>query len=254
MREADTETGAPATAPAAEGARGGSGRPRRSDPWKAAFVALLVVAVLAVAAWLLLGSRLLVVRDVEVTGTQRVGRDEVLTAADVPTGTALARVDTEAVRERVADLRLVESVEVSRSWPATLRVRVTERAPALSVAVGEGYRLVDGDGVTVEDVAERPADYPLVDVRGEITGNPGIAEAAAIVAELPADVLERIGRIDATDRAAVILLLDDGAEVVWGDGERTAEKARLLDILMREHPPTEERRYDVSAPDVAVVE
>ncbi|MFC7330245.1 cell division protein FtsQ/DivIB [Marinactinospora rubrisoli] len=254
MQEADTGTTPSDAAPGPDRAGGAAARSRRSDPWKAAFVALLVVAVLAVVAWLLLGSRLLVVRDVEISGTERVDPAEVLAAVDVPTGTPLVRVDTDAARDRVAGLRLVESAEVSRGWPATLRVNVTERTPLLSVAAGDGYRLLDGDGVAIEDAAERPERYPLVTVRGEVAGNPGVAEAAAIVEELPQSVLERTDRIDATDRASVVLLLADGAEVVWGDGERTAEKARLLDILMREHPPAEERRYDVSAPDVAVVE
>ena len=54
-------------------ARGGAGSEtavgKGSDPWKVAFAVLLVVSLVCVVTWVLLGSRLLVVRDVAVTGT-----------------------------------------------------------------------------------------------------------------------------------------------------------------------------------------
>ncbi|MEO5873772.1 MAG: cell division protein FtsQ, partial [Streptosporangiaceae bacterium] len=61
-------------------------KPRR-DRWKALFVILLIVGLLGTAAWVLLGSRLLVVRQVEVSGLDLVSRPRVLAAAGVPIGT-----------------------------------------------------------------------------------------------------------------------------------------------------------------------
>ncbi|GAA3759278.1 cell division protein FtsQ [Spinactinospora alkalitolerans] len=236
-----------------EGSEEAVARARRSDPWKAAFVVLLIVAVLAVVTWVLLGSRLLVVRDVEVTGAGRLDSGEVVSAVDVRTGTPLARVDTAAAAARAEELRLVESATVSRGWPATLRVEVVERTPALSVRVGDGYRLVDHDGVHIEDTGEPSPGHPLVSVTGEVEGNPAVAEAAAVVEGLPAAILDDVEEIEATDRSEITLRLGNGASVMWGDSERTEKKAGILEILMREHPPSEERRYDVSASDVAVV-
>lgn len=226
---------------------------RRSDPWKAAFVVLLIVALLAVVTWVLLGSRLLVVRDVEVGGLQRMSENEVVDALGVATGTPLAKVDTDAARRRVEGLRLAESAEIVREWPATLRVRVTERTPRLAVQVGSGFRLIDADGVRIEDTDARPEGIPQVTIKGEVEGNPAVAEAARIAAELPDDLLARAESIEARDRASITLVFADGGRVVWGDGERTAEKAKILQVLLREHPSGPDRRYDVSAPGMAVV-
>ncbi|GAB3205819.1 cell division protein FtsQ/DivIB [Marinactinospora thermotolerans] len=239
--------------PASGRGAGGAARPRRSDPWQVAFVALLVVGLLGLASWVVLGSRLLVVRDVEVTGVSRLSPEEVAAAVDVSTGTPLARVDVSAARERVEKLRLVESATVTRGWPASLRVEVTERRPVLSVEVDGGYRLIDREGVRVADSEKLPPDQPLITVKGEIVGNPAVAEAARIVGELPSSILERLEHVEAADRAEITLHLSDGASVMWGDGERTAQKARVLEVLLREHPPSAERSYDVSAIDVAVV-
>ncbi|MFC7741569.1 cell division protein FtsQ/DivIB [Nocardiopsis composta] len=156
----------------AKGTAGGA-PPRKADPWKVAFIVLLIVALLAAAGYLLLGSRLLVVREVAVSGLHRLDRDEVVRALAVPTGTPLARVDTEAAAERVAGLRLAESARVERGWPAELRVRVEERTPKLAVGAGGGYRLVDQDGVRISDTEALPEEYPLASVRGEVEGNGG---------------------------------------------------------------------------------
>ncbi|ASU83422.1 cell division protein FtsQ [Nocardiopsis gilva YIM 90087] len=227
--------------------------PRSSDPWKVAFVTLLIVALLAVVLWVLLGSRLLVVRDIRVTGVDRVSDQAVVQALDVPTGTPLARVDTGAAADRAAKLRLVESVEVTRGWPSTLRVEVTERTPRLALKVGDGYRLVDHEGVRIADVESRPDAFPLVRIRGEVKDNSGIAAAAAITEKLPDGVLSKVRTIAAEDPKTLVLKLDDGATVTWGDDERTKEKGEVLAILLREHPSNADRSYDVSAPDVAVV-
>ncbi|GAB3499500.1 cell division protein FtsQ/DivIB [Nocardiopsis coralliicola] len=227
---------------------------RRSDPWKAAFVVLLVGALLALAAYLLLGSRLLVVRSVEVSGLDRIDRAAVVEAASVRTGTPLARVDTDAAADRVSRLQLAESVQVERAWPATLHIAVTEREPLLAVGAGDGYRLVDADGVRIDDTDTVPKNRPLAAVTGAVEGNPQIAAAAAVAEELSGALPVRAERIDARDTSAIRIDLAGGSQVQWGDTEQGARKARVLEVLLKEHPPEPDRVYTVSAPDMAVVD
>ncbi|GAA4905931.1 cell division protein FtsQ/DivIB [Streptomonospora salina] len=229
---------------------------RRSDPWKAAFVVLLIVAVLTVVVWVLLGSRLLVVRQVEVTGTSRLEPDGVAAAVDVATGTPLARVDTDAAGGRAEELRLVESAEVGRSWPATLRVEVVERTPVMAMRAGDGFRLIDGDGVRIADTDQRPDNYPLISVPGEPEGSSAVAAAATVLGRIPAAVGGRIDSVEAGDGDGdgLELTLDSGSTVAWGTPERSERKSTVLTVLLSEHPPAGDRHYDVSAPGMAVVE
>ena len=224
-----------------------------SDPWKVTFAVLLIVALVCAVVWLLLGSRLLVVRDVAVTGTDRISAAEVEAAVSVNTGTPLIRVDLDAGRDRVEGLDLVESATVKRGWPATLKVEVVERRPLLAIAVGEEYRLVDGDGVRIEDSTSRPGTHPLVSVSGEVEGNEAVRAAADIVREAPDSFVARIQLIDAKDPDAIEIELGDGSLVEWGDAEHTADKSEILRVLMREHPTVEGRVYDVGTPDLAMV-
>ena len=132
-------TGPAATGPASSGpARARRGRgPRNRRPlsrsrrrWRAVFFALALAGIAGLIAWALLGSRLLVVRSVVVTGTHLVPTSEVLAAADIPPDTPLLRVNTSKIAARVAAIRQVRSARVATSWPDKVVITVQEDAGA----------------------------------------------------------------------------------------------------------------------------
>ncbi len=188
-------TGPGGTGPAGTGPGGaGSGRGRRStrtaqrrplDPWKAAFVLLALAGIVAGVAWALLGSRFFVVRSVQVTGLHRVSRSQALAAAAIPLGLPLIRVDTAAVSHRVDAITQVQSARVTRNWPDGIVINITERTPALAVADGSGYDLVDRFGVVVVSAARPPQGMPLFRPSGPLRGSPAVAAAVAVLHELP---------------------------------------------------------------------
>jgi cell division protein FtsQ len=226
------------------------------------FFGLAAVAIVAGVAWALLGSRFLVVRSVQVTGTgPQVSRAQVLAAARIPAGLPLIRVNTAAVAQRVDGIREVQSAQVSRNWPHTVVISVRLRTPVFAVAVVRGgYALLDAYGVNVRDSARRPPGLPLLQLAAGAAGTGGAAgpsslrpvarAAAAVLHELPPRVARRVAVVRARTPAEVSLQLANGAVIVWGDASRSAEKARELALLMRTHA----RLYDVSAPGTAVTQ
>ena len=68
---------------------------------RTAFFGVLILAILAGAAWALLGSSLLVVRHVRVTGNRLVPAAQVRSAAGIRAGQPLAQVNTAAAAHRV---------------------------------------------------------------------------------------------------------------------------------------------------------
>lgn len=226
-----------------------SPRPRRR--WRAAFFALAIAGVLAVAAWIPFGSRLLVIRSVTVTGTHLVPASEVLAVAGVQPGTALISVNTAQIVARVEAIRQVRSARVTKSWPDRLVIVIRERTPALTLAVpGGGYVLMDAHGVVMRRAATRPADLPLY-VSGSdgatLRGDPDVAAAAAVLGELPAALRHSVHSVAAPSPDQVTLRLGQGATavtVLWGSPGGAAAKAQELTMLMRTHA----HYYDVSAP------
>jgi cell division protein FtsQ len=232
--------------------------PRKRTRWRAAFFALAGLGVLAVVAWALLGSRLLVVRSVTVAGTRLVSPAQVIAAADVPDGSSLLGVNTAQVARRVEAIRQVASATVAKDWPDRLAITVTERVPVVSVRTAGGYDLVDHAGVIVRWSAARPAALPLylTSLTGSgLRGDPGVATAAAVLAELPSWLSRQVADLSAADppagaggSAQVTLYLLDHKTILWGGADRAAAKDRELAILMRGHA----RYFDVSAPGTVV--
>jgi cell division protein FtsQ len=257
-------TGAPAGEDLAreEGVAGGRGKARGAkgrSPWRTAFFALAGLGIILGVAWALLGSRLLVVRSVTVTGTHLVTQAQVLAAADVPLGTPLMRIDTTQIAHRVETIRQVASATVAKDWPDRLMITVRERVPVVAVRMGGGgYDLVDPSGVIVRWSATQPSALPvfLTSLPGSgLRSDPGLVQTSAVLAELPSWLATSVTEVAVTGTAAspaaedlVTLYLRGDKTVVWGGTDRAQEKGKELAILMR-NPA---RYIDVSAPGTAV--
>ena len=235
------------------GRKGGQG-----GRWKAAFFALTAAAIVAGAVWALLGSSLLVVRSVTVTGNHLVPTAQVLQAADVKPGTPLVRINTAAVARRVERIVQVQSAQVSRHWPDAVVITVQERTPALAVASGRGYVLIDKFGVAVIRVARRPPGMvvlswpppaaPSSPALASLRGSPAVLAAVTVLHQLPPRILGLVRWLAAPSASAVTLDLRGGITVQWGGTDRPAAKAAELAILMR----TKATYYDLSDPGTAV--
>ena len=212
-----------------------------------------MTGVVAAVVWALLGSRLLVVRSVVVTGTNLVPVSTVLDTADVQPGTPMVRVNTAEIAARVGAIRQVQSVQVLKSWPDRIVIEVRERDSAVAIpASGGGFDLMDSHGVEVRWVASRPDRFPVFQTSqptASLRGNQSVALAAAVLGELPSSMRSSVESVSVPD-GQVTLAMADGETVVWGGADRSAAKVQVLAILMRTHA----RYYDVSAPGVAMTE
>jgi cell division protein FtsQ len=204
------------------------------------------------AIWALLGSSLLVVRSVQVTGNHLVPRAEVLAAAAIKPGTPLARLNTAAIARRVERITQVQTARVSRHWPDAVVITVQERTPALAVASGGGYALIDKFGVVVRSVARRPGGMVLLASSApplaSLRGSPAVMAAVTVLQQLPEPIRALVRAVAARSAATVTLDLRGGITVLWGGTDRPAPKAAELAILMR----TRAVYYDLSDPGTAV--
>lgn len=207
---------------------------RNAGRWRRArllVAALLVVVLVAGAAWLLLASPYVTARDVRVSGLTTVTKARVQRAAEVPTGTPLARVDLDAVRARVESIASVRRAEVSRSWPHTVRIAVTERVPVAVIDQGEGLKALDSAGVLFGGYQSRPKRLPLMRTEPDVKGD-ALAEGAQVIASLPTDISSRVDRIDVASVDQIQLVLRNGRTVLWGSADDSAHKAEVLATLL----------------------
>lgn len=79
----------------------------------------------------------LAVREVVVSGNQRIPHQAILDAAGVQAGDDLNRIDLEKVADQVRGLPWVESVSLRRRYPDRFAIEVVEREPSLLLADGQ---------------------------------------------------------------------------------------------------------------------
>jgi cell division protein FtsQ len=222
---------------------------RGAAPWRAAFLVVLAVVIVAGAAWALLGSSLLVVRNIQVSGNRGLPAASVSAASGIQFGTPLARLDFAAAQRGVQRIPLVLSAQVSRRWPDTVVIAVRERTPELAVAGPSGFELVDVHGVVVRTAAARPAGMPLLtSPPAQLRGSPAVRAAAGVLTSLPSAVRAQVRAVAFSAADGVTLQLRGRVTVRWGNASRGAAKATELQALLR----TGARYVDVSSPQAAV--
>ncbi|WP_256840692.1 cell division protein FtsQ/DivIB [Ornithinimicrobium cryptoxanthini] len=235
----------------------------RARPWRIVAVLALVAALVGGVVFLFGWSTAFVVEEITTAGADGEVAELAQANAGVPIGRPMARVDTDAVEERVLQDLRVASVDVGRSWPSTLTLELTLRQPALVVRQSglRGVLLADAQGVVYDTADEAPEDLPTVSApKGDL--EPAHLQAAlTLPAALPAAVARKADdlRLDAAGRLQFTV---GSVTVRWGDGTNAELKGRVLKGLLEQEgidpsgevdPVTGPIEIDLSTPSTPVV-
>ncbi|GEC04040.1 cell division protein FtsQ [Streptomyces spinoverrucosus] len=208
--------------------------------------------------WLLYGSQWTRVERVTVSGTRVLTSAQVREAADVPVGSPLISVDTDGIEARLRrKLPRIDAVQVVRSWPHGIGLKVTERTPVLLVEKGTKFVEVDDEGVRFATVSEAPKGVPLLELTVSRTGSAApshrrfgesrlVREAVRVAGAVPAAVAGQTRVVKVRSYDDISLELSGGRTVAWGSSEKGRAKARTLTALMKAAPGA--RHFDVSVP------
>ena len=233
-------------------------RRRRVLGWALAAVAL------AVGAAYLIRTPLFALSAVRVDGTRAVARAEIVEASQVRVGEPYLGLDLEAIRARVAALPRVAAVRVTRDYPSSLRITVTERPPVASVSAGSVYWLVAADGTVLDAAASRPPGLPYVASVPLPAGvGPGtrlppgneLANALTALGGMAPRLKAQVTGVDARSLDSLEFTLEDGTRVLYGLAvDQPAKDAAVLLVrrtLQREG--REAQRIDVRNPSAPTV-
>ncbi len=225
----------------------------------AVLAGVALLAGLTAAAYL---SPLMSVRQIDVTGTVAVAREDVLAVADVPAGKPLLQVDTGAIARRVAGLPGVESVRVDRSYPSTIAIDVVERTPRVLLERGDGrIGVMDRLGMVYLEFDSREsmgkaarggtvlATLPTLSVPTPGPEDPTTRAALEVAGEWPDWLRRDVQSISASSPADLTLQLTKSRTVIWGDSGRHADKAEALAHVLK----LPGRTFNVSSPDYPAV-
>ncbi|HZD66600.1 MAG TPA: FtsQ-type POTRA domain-containing protein [Acidimicrobiales bacterium] len=190
-----------------------------------------------VAALVVLHSPLLAVRTVRVRGTSHVPRAQVLALVGVGRTTPLVDIRPGPAEAALERLPWVASAQVTRSWPSTLEVHITERVPIAQLRTTTGsWAEVDRAG---EVLARAGGPFPgvvmlagptLAQAQAAGRDAPGLAVAAA----LPASLRRQVAQVDVLPGGQVALGLAHGGKVVLGTTTGLHQKLASAAVMVNQ--------------------
>jgi cell division protein FtsQ len=207
----------------------------------------LVLAVAIAGGFFLSRSSFAHARGIEVSGTDRLSRSEIVGLAAVSKATNVLWLDDGSIERSLETNPWVADAEVHVGFPATIRIEIVERIPVAVVSDGLGRTFVAADGTPL-GAASRTRDLPTirlpmavgVDGRAWPDGatpivygarpSPTGAAAAlgAMSPQLRADVVSVRVLVDGT----MTIRLGSGVRVRYGGRAAPAAKAQALERIL----------------------
>jgi cell division protein FtsQ len=198
-------------------------------------------------------SSLVAVKDVQVTG---------LTSKDGPRIRAMLEVAAEdmttlhvrkeELEEAVRGFPVVGSIHVETDFPNGLRIEVEERPAAALVSVDGVPLPVAADGTVLRGLRP-PEGLPLLRMeKPAVDGRVTDAEtlrALLVAGAAPAGFPQRIARLSEGPERGIVIELEDGPELIFGDADYVVEKWTAAVRVLADGDAAGASYIDVRLPD-----
>lgn len=206
--------------------------------------AFALVGLVAWGAFALAKGPLFRIRDVTVSGAAHLTREQVISAAAVPSNATLLDLPGSRIVARLKAQPWVLDAHLDRDFPSTLRIVVEERTPAIVVDTGGAdLWLVSADqmwlakrssedtGVVV--VSDIPSLKPAA---GKKTASEELSNAIAIAEGISPELRSMTRVISAPTVEKTAIITDDDVEIFIGEATQLSTKDALArKILKEEH-------------------
>lgn len=199
-------------------------------------------------------SPVLAIKEIYVTGTERINPELIAKALQGHIGTPLPLLDEKSVATSLASFALIESFSATAVPPNGLQVKISERQ-AISVVVVKGERwLYDPAGVKVA-LATGSEELPEIQISEEPRNSQRFRNAIEVLMALPEDLLHQVEFIEARSKDDVQMSLRSSRDqrIIWGDSSDSVLKSKVLQALMANHRKAQSVTFDVSSPNAPVV-
>lgn len=137
------------------------------------------------------------ISEIVVEGNELVSQDDIIQTAGVLSGDNFFTLRTGQVKQRLAKHPFIESVEVQKSFPGVLKVKIKEYRRVAFQLAADGTKevlLADGSALPVAgQAANVPMDMPILS--GWLPDNPLKAKLCLALSQVPAQYLSDISEI-----------------------------------------------------------
>ena len=192
----------------------------------------------ALLVWLTFFSPLLDVRTVKVAGARHTSSEEIQASAAIAHGQNVLLLSTGEIARSIEALPWIKRAEVDRMLPSTVRVRVTERKPALVLSLGAARWTIDSSGRVLTAGVVKKGLPVLAGVQVATIEPGGRVQTAEAVAALevwrglPRKLRTRVVAVVAPTLERISLKLANGTLVRYGAAEDMVAKNEVIRVVL----------------------
>ncbi|MGB9804453.1 MAG: cell division protein FtsQ/DivIB [Desulfofundulus sp.] len=192
-----------------------------------AFVVLL-------AAFILLGSPLFEVREIEVKGNTLLPDKKIVELSGIASGTNIFKVNLKESASRIRTVPFIKDVRLTREFPSRIVISVEERKAVALIPVKDGFMQVDREGVCLQESGVT-GSLPVVTgvlthapAPGQVIHDAKLGTALQVIDQLPGSLCSKLSEIHVNDQGQVVFYTLDGVECRMGTPVDLPEKVGIL--------------------------
>lgn len=111
---------------------------------------LSVVILLMVAVILFMLSPIFNVKDIVVEGTEKLVQEEIISLSQINIDENTFKINKKQVIKRIQENTYVETVNINRELPSTVKIKIKERTPQYIIQIANGNVYIDSKGYILE--------------------------------------------------------------------------------------------------------
>lgn len=203
----------------------------------------IILGVLGVfALWLFLRLAPVPFGTIIVDGNENMSFDDVYRAAGAYSYVNVVQLSTASIEERLKkDLRIADAT-VTREFPATIHIEMTERKPAAIITTLYGFAYVDKTGRVIDlEPQIKGVSLPIMTGKkvdnlllGDTIDDPTLQAAMIYLQSLPPDLLKTIAEVNVGNPESIVAYTTDSVPIRLGKGDDPAERAKMTETLLTE--------------------
>ena len=224
------------------------GRRRRKRSGDYSLYIIFSAAIVLLIAFVISVTLLFNVRDFDISGDAPYTAEQVIAASGIKIGDSLISLDVSEVSDNITKkLPFVDTVEIKRLLPRTVKITHTRAVPFLYVVLGgEVHALSKNlkilETITTAELAKRIADGGVVTVTGAAdfekdtaAENPSLLVAKEIAEFADAEGLKLSGTIDVSSLIDIRVLYAHRVSIRFGTRSELSEKVKVAATMLKDY-------------------
>jgi len=213
-------------------------RPVRVSGRLIAFIVVLVIVVI----WLFLRLAPVSFGQVRIDGNYTLTQDEIFRVGGISQPVNVVQLTPDSIRDRLEhDLR-VSQISVSREFPATIHISLSERQPAAVITTMYGFAIIDETGVVMELAPKiKGASVPILTGKkmetlllGDEVSDDSVRAALHFLHCLSDEDMRGIEEVNVGNPYDITAYTKDSIPIKLGSGDNMEQRAVIATELIQE--------------------